>query len=190
MIGKTILPRRLGILLLGILLSGCAAMRPEPPEVQLAGLTVSDLSLSHANFLATLSVFNPNSAALDIEALEFALDLGNVRIARGSTAKAFSIPAEQTGQASLRLSTSLLDLFRLTRKLRGLQEVPFRITGQVRVGGPGFLWVTVPIKSEGSIPLTGTFDQLFSASDKFWLQPGRLLPAEPAMPETSQPPGR
>ena len=160
--------------LLPVLLSGCAAMRPEPPEVQLAGLEISDLSLSHANFLANLSLYNPNSTALEVEGLEFALFLKDVRVARGSTAKAFTIPAEQTGSAALRLSTSFIDLFRLSQKLKGLDEVPFRISGEVRVGGPGFLWLTVPIDSEGTIPLAGALDELFADPDRFLNQPGRL----------------
>ncbi|MCM2266050.1 MAG: LEA type 2 family protein [Desulfuromonadales bacterium] len=182
--------RLLIALLLGTVLTGCAAIRPEPPDVQLAGLTISDLSLSHANFLATLSVFNPNNSTLDIEGLEFALSLDEVQIARGATAKAFSIPAEQTGETSLRLSASLLSLFRLTHKLKGLNEVPFRIAGQIKVGGPGFLWMTVPINSEGSIPLVGTFDQFLSTPDDFWRQPDRLLPEETPGPDTTKPPGR
>lgn len=168
--------RLLLALLFAFLFTGCAAIRPEPPEVQLAGLTISDLSLSHANFLATLNLYNPNSAALDVEGLDFALFLDNVKVARGVTAKSFSIPAEQTGQAALRLSTSLLSLFRLSQTLKGLDEVPFRVAGEVRVGGPGFLWMTVPIDSEGTIPLAGALDQIFSAPDEFWRQPGRLLP--------------
>ena len=163
-------------LLLGCLLSGCATIRPEPPDVQLAGLTISDLSLSHANFLATVSLYNPNSTALEVEGLEFALFLGNLRFAQGKTAKTFTVPAEQTGEAALRLSTSFLDLFRLSQKLKKLDEVPFRIAGEIRIGGPGFLWMTVPIASEGTIPLAGALDQLFSTPEDYWRQPGRLLP--------------
>lgn len=182
--------RLLVTLLLGLMLGGCAAMRPEPPEVQLAGLTISDLSLSHANFLATLSLYNPNSTALDVEGLEFALFLDDVRIARGVTAKSFTLPAEQTGTAALRLSTSFIDLFRLSRKLKGIDEVPFRIDGKVRVGGPGFFWLTVPVESEGIIPLSGALGEIFSVPDEFWRQPGRLLPEETSRPDTLNPAGR
>jgi LEA14-like dessication related protein len=170
-------------MLCGWLLSGCVALRPEPPEVQLAGLTVSDLSLTHANFLATVSLYNPNSAALAIEGLHFELFLADIRVARGVTAKAFTIPAEQTGSAALRLSTSFLDLFRLAHQLKGIDQVPFRLAGAVKVGGPGFLWASVPINSQGSIPLTGSFEQLLATPDEFWRQPDRLIPGEsPALP--------
>ena len=177
-------------LLLALLLTGCAALRPEPPEVQLAGLTISDLSLSHANFLATLSVYNPNSTPLDIEGLEFALSLADLRVAKGKSAKAFSIPAEQTGSAPLRLSASYFDLFRLAQKLKGLDEVPFRIDGEVRIGGPGFFWMTVPVDSEGKIPLSGALDQLLSKPEEFWREPDRLLPKSADEPNPAQPTGR
>lgn len=190
MTGKTILLRLLGTLLLGIVLTGCAAMRPDPPEVQLAGLTVSDLSLSHANFLATLSIYNPNDSTLEIEGLDFTLALDKVQVAHGATAKAFSIPAEQTGEASLRLSTSLINLFRLGQKLKGREEVPFRIDGKVKIGGPGFLWMTVPIRSEGNLPLAGALDRFLAVPENYRLQPDRLLPEKAPEPGTIEPPGR
>ena len=176
MISKHQLLRLSVVLLVGLVLSACATIRPEPPQVQLAGLTISDLSLSHANFLATLNLYNPNRSALDVEGLEFALFLDESQVARGTTAKAFSIPAEQTGSAALRLSTSFLDLFRLSQRLQKLDEVPFRIAGEIRIGGPGFLWMTVPIDSRGTIPLTGFLDQMLFNPDDFWRQPGRFAP--------------
>ena len=179
--------------LIALLLSGCAAMRPEAPEVQLVGLTVSDLSLTHANFQSELSLYNPNGAALEIEGLEFAFFLDDVLIARGASSKAFTIATEQTGSATLRLSTSFLNLFRLTQKLKGRSEIPFRVAGEVRIGGPGFLWVTVPVDSKGTIPLAGAIGEIFSAPDNFWRQPGRLVPENPPLekdpPTPPSPPG-
>lgn len=190
MLAKTRRNRLPLLALLVLLLTGCAAIRPDPPEVQLAGLTISDLSLSHANFLATVSVYNPNRSALDIEGLQFELFLDEVQIARGVTAKAFSIPAEQTGSAALRMSASFLDLFRLSQRLKGLEEVPFRIAGEVKVGGPGFLWLTVPVKSEGRVPLAGALDKLLFAPDDFWRQPDRFLPEKTPAPGAANPTGR
>ena len=182
--------RLLPILMLVFLLTGCATLRPEPPEVQLAGLTISDLTLSHANFLATLNLYNPNHSALDIKGLEFALFLDEMQVSRGATAKAFSIPAEQTGSASLRLSTSFVSLFRLAQRLKSLDAVPFRVAGEVKIGGPGFLRMTVPIDSKGTIPLAGTLDQLIFAPDEFWRQPERLQPQEELHPGAVNPAGR
>ena len=184
--------RLIGFLLLlaTLLLPGCATLRPEPPDVQLTGLTINDLSLTHANFLATLSLYNPNRTALDIEGLQFELFLKDIRIARGATAKSFSIPAEQTGSAALRLSTSFLDLLRLAQKLKGLNQVPFRVAGEIRIGGPGFTWVTIPISSEGAIPLDGALGEIFTGPEEFWRQPDRLVPEGVTAPNPTTPAGR
>lgn len=182
--------RLLTIVLLGLTVTGCAAIRPDPPQVQLAGLQISDLSLSHANFLATLSLYNPNSKTLDIEGLQFTLFLDKVQVASGKTAKSFSIPAEQTGTADLRLAASFTDLFRLARKLKGIDEMPFRIAGDVRIGGPGFLWITVPIDTEGTVPLGGVLGEIFAEPREFWREPERLQPGGMAPPDSSNPTGR
>lgn len=173
---------RLSHLLIGMLISvvvsGCATLRPEPPEVQLAGLTVSDVSLTHANFLASVSLYNPNNTSLDVQRLQFEFFLDDIRLARGVTTKEFTIPAEQSGNASLRLSTSFLDLFRLARQLQNLDQVPFRLAGEIKIGGPGFLWITVPITSKGVIPISGNVEEILSSPGEFQRQPDRIRPNE------------
>ena len=157
------------IILLAISLTACAGLRPEPPEVQLAGLEITNVSLSHANFLATLSLFNPNSFGLDIEGLKFTLFLNDVRIAKGLTAKAFSIPAEESGEAAIRLSSSFLNLFQLSRSLQNQDEITFRIAGEIKIGGLGLLGATIPIEREGTLPLSDSLNQLFPESQPLHL---------------------
>jgi LEA14-like dessication related protein len=148
------------VILLALTLSACTGFRPAPLEVQLAGLEITEMSLSHANFLATLRLFNPNDIVLNIESIKFTLFLNEVRIAKGLTAKDFSIPAEESEEATIRLSTSFFDLFQLTRKLQNQDEITFRIAGEVKVGGFGLFGITVPIEREGSLPLSNSLDQL------------------------------
>jgi LEA14-like dessication related protein len=152
--------RTLSAILLVSVLCACAALRPAPPEVQLTGLEITDLSLSHANFLARLQLYNPNGVSLDIKGLQFTLFLNDVRVADGQTAKALTIPAEQSGEASIRLSSSLFNLYQLTRKLQGQDQIAFRIDGEVKIGGLGILSTTIPIEREGVLPLSGTLNQL------------------------------
>jgi LEA14-like dessication related protein len=153
--------------LLAISLTACAGIRPQPPEVQLSGLEISDVSLSHANFLATLKLFNPNSIGLDIEGLKFTLFLNDVRVAKGQTAKVFSIPAEDSRDVAVRLSSSFLDLFQLTRSLQNQQEVNFRIVGEIRIDGAGMLGRSIPLEREGTLPLSGSLNQLRPDSQLF-----------------------
>ena len=149
-------------LLLMFSLTACAGLRPAPPEVQLAGLEITDMSLSHANFMATLKLYNPNNFGIEIEGLQFTLFLNDIRIAKGLTAKAFSIPAEDNGVATLRLSSSFFSLFQLTNSLQDREELTFRISGEVHIGGTGLLGATIPIEREGTLPLSGSLNQLRS----------------------------
>ena len=48
--------RTLVMICLACSLTACAGLRPEPPVVQLSGLDITDVYLSHANFLATLTL--------------------------------------------------------------------------------------------------------------------------------------
>ncbi len=158
--------RTLLLSIIVISLTACAGIRPEPPEVQLSGLEITDLSLSHVNFLASLKLFNPNSVGLDIEGLRFTLHLNDVRVATGQTAQAFHIPAEEFGEAAIRLSSSFLNLLQLTGKLQGQSEIAFRLAGEVRVGGLGILGATIPIDHEGHLPLTGSLNRLSPSSSR------------------------
>jgi len=139
-------------------------MRPAPPEVQLSGLEITDLSLSHANFLAKLQLYNPNGVSLDIKSLKFTLFLNDVRVADGQSKKSLTIPAEETGEATIRLSSSFFNLLQLTRKLQDQDQIAFNIDGEVKVGGLGILSTTIPIEHEGTLPLVGTLNHLRSGN--------------------------
>ena len=148
------------LLLLATGLAACAGIRPAPPEVQLSGLEITDLTLSHANFLARLQLYNPNGVSLDIKSLRFTLFLNDVRVADGQSTKPLTIPAEENGEASIRLSSSFLNLLQLSRKLHDQDQIAFNLNGEVKVGGLGILSTTIPIEHQGTLPLAGTLNRL------------------------------
>jgi LEA14-like dessication related protein len=148
------------LILLAAGLASCAVIRPAPPEVQLSGLEITDLSLSHANFLARLQLYNPNGVSIDIKSLKFTLFLNDIRVADGQSTRPLTIPAEENGEATLRLSSSFFNLLQLTRKLQDQDQIAFSLDGEVRVGGLGILSTTIPIKHEGALPLAGTLNRL------------------------------
>ena len=154
------LTRAVTVILFAAALASCAGMRPAPPEVQLSGLEITDLSLSHANFLARLQVYNPNGVSLDIKGLRFTLFLNDVRVADGQSTKPLAIAAEESGEAVIRLSSSFISLFQLTQKLQDQDQIAFRLDGEVTVGGMGLFNTTIPIERDGVLPITGTLNQL------------------------------
>ena len=48
----------------------------------------------------------------------------------------------------------------MTRKLQDQDQIAFVIDGEVKVGGLGILSTTIPIEHQGTLPLTGTLNQL------------------------------
>jgi LEA14-like dessication related protein len=145
----------LSYLLVGItlLLTACASIRPEPPEVSLLSLQLENLTLSHAIISADLSLYNPNDFPLDIQRAVYALTLENTQVARGQSTNKLRSAAHDTGSLTLRLSSSYLNLLRIGRNSQQ-QDIPFAIDGQVTLGGFGVLSRTVSFKEEGIIPLS------------------------------------
>ncbi len=138
-----------------MLLISCAMVQPVPPEVNLVALEVQELTLSHANMLANLRIFNPNQVALDIREVDYALFLNGIRVSSGRTAKGVSIDAEKSGEIALRLSSAYWDMLRVVNQAQAGKDIGFKILGSVKVGGFGILGKTFKFEREGAIPLEG-----------------------------------
>ena len=148
---KSFAPLRLLVVVL--LLTACASVRPLPPEVSLLSLKLDNLTLSHAILSADLSLYNPNDFPLDIEKVAYSLSLQDIQVAQGQSANKVHIASHDTGTLTLRLSSSYLNLLRIGRDSQQ-QDIPFSIDGQVTLGGFGVLSRTVSFKEEGIIPLS------------------------------------
>lgn len=135
-----------------LLLTACASLRPNPPEVNLLSLQLEKLTLSHAIMSVDLSLYNPNDFALDIQRAVYSMRLDDIQVAQGQATTGVHIPAHDTGNLTLRLSSSYLKLLRIGRNSQE-KDIPFAIDGQVTLGGFGVLSRTVSFKEEGIIPL-------------------------------------
>jgi LEA14-like dessication related protein len=136
-----------------LLLCSCATLRPDPPEVNLFGLQLENLTLSHAIFTADLNLYNPNNFAITVEKVRYALALKGIRIAHGQSSRSVRIEPLGSGDLAVRLSSSYLNLLRISRQAQGEEEIPFAIEGEITIGGFGVLSRTIPFKEEGIIPL-------------------------------------
>jgi len=141
------------ILCVVLLLSGCAAMRPTPPEVNLIGIEVRDISLTHVNLLANLRLFNPNAASITVLEVDYTLFLNGVKVSQGQTAKPVSIGAEDYGDVDLRMSSAYWDLFQFLNRMQTGEELEFSLQGSVKVGSLGMLSQTFTFDKHGNIPL-------------------------------------
>lgn len=138
---------------ISLALWGCALRPVEAPEVDLMNLQVTELTLTHANMLAGLRIYNPNSIALTVKDVEYTLELNGIRVSRGRSLKEVSVGAEQYGEIDLRLSSAYWDLLRLVGQAQNGENVRFDLRGRIRVGGLGLLSKTYDFSKEGEIPL-------------------------------------
>ncbi|WP_305042792.1 LEA type 2 family protein [Geoalkalibacter sp.] len=146
----SVFPRILLVLTL-VLFAGCASMRPEPPQVSLVGLQVQELTLSHVNMLAELSLFNPNRVGLTIEEVDYALSLNGIRVSSGKSLAAVKVGAGESANVSLRIAGSYLKMLQLITSLQRGDELKYLLDGAVKVGGLGVLGRTFPLREEGLI---------------------------------------
>ena len=142
-------------LLVALLLTSCAAMKPVAPEINLMGLVVDEVTLSHVNMVANLRLFNPNAVTLQVQSVEYELQLNGVKVSAGQSLRSLDIAPDDYGNLDLRLSSAYWDIFRFVNNLQQGEELDFRLTGKVRVGGLGIIGHTFNFDHEGKIPLVG-----------------------------------
>lgn len=152
---RHILPRVVLIVLLLASLSACALKPVIAPEVSLSDLQITELSLTHANMLAGLKIFNPNSMAVNIQQVDYTLSLNGIRVSSGQSSKEVSIGAEEYGNLSLRMSSAYWDLLRIFNQVQTGKTAKFLLDGKVKVGGFGLLGKTFDFKKEGDVSLSG-----------------------------------
>jgi len=140
-------------LLAACLIASCAAMQPAAPEINLMGLVMDEVTLSHVNMVANLRLFNPNAVTLRVESVEYELQLNGVKVSDGKSLRSLDIAANDFGSMDLRLSSAYWDLFRVVNNIQQGEEFDFHLTGKVRVGGLGIIGHTFNFDHEGKIPL-------------------------------------
>ncbi len=128
----------LSILALGAaLLVGCAGtpLKPQPPEVTVKSVRPVGISLTEQTLMFTLSVNNPNSFSLPIEAVDFVARLSDQQIASGTSVQSTTIPAKGTGLLEVEVRTKLSDVLDKFRQLMtgGGLKLNYGLEGNVKV---------------------------------------------------------
>lgn len=139
-------------LLCTLLLLACTSLdrlRPQAPEVTLAGIRPVSISLFEQIFEVDLRVHNPNSFELPIEGLEYTLRVRDEKVARGGSSEAVTLPPHESRLVTVSAVGSLFGLLQLLRKQQDT-AFDYRLEGSVDVGGvPG----RVNFDREGSLDL-------------------------------------
>ena len=151
---RTTMPSRAGILALAVLavagLGACTGLRDlEPPEVVLIGIQPLESTLLEQRFRVELRIYNPNNRDLDVDGVDFELDVNGQRLARGAGAETLTLPRLGEARTSVVVSTSFLSVARQLLVLDQTQPVSYRLKGRLHLGTG--LGVTLPFERSGEI---------------------------------------
>lgn len=122
-----------GLLLVLLVLGGCAGLMLQPPSVTLAHMEVTEVGLFEQRFAFKLRVVNPNNAEIAITGLSFEIELNNEPFAKGVSSKPVKVP--RLGEALLDVTavTGFTGVLRqITEVFRGSRDaMSYRIKGRL-----------------------------------------------------------
>lgn len=131
--------QRLLALLLPLGLAACSGLplNAAAPKVSVAEVGIRHLDLYEQHYDVGLQVTNPNGFELQIEALEFELELNGQPFARGRSRTATVIPALSGTVLRVDATTLSQNLVQqiVTLRPESLRDgVPYRVRGRVKTG--------------------------------------------------------
>ena len=145
---------RLAAVILLLAAAGCASLTSlEAPEVRVTSLQMLESAPGslEQRFAVGLRLTNPNNRAIDVEGIDFELELNGNRLARGVTDNAFELPRLGEAETQVVVTTSLFDVLRQALDLAGRSDaaMDYRVRGRLHLGS-GFVR-SIPFDREGRI---------------------------------------
>jgi LEA14-like dessication related protein len=143
-----------------LFLSGCAGVGKTlaPPRVTLANIQVEEVKAFETVFQIELRVFNTNDIAIEIKGIDCELEINGRKFASGVSKVGKEIPSYGTDIIPITLYSSVLEMVRGFLNLPNKEELQYKISGHVHLGGGPLVPSVVPFKSEGEFSLEGLND--------------------------------
>ena len=150
----------LALLIAVALLSACSGLfvKPEPPQVSLAAVSLLDANLLEQRFMLRLRIQNPNGFSLPVNALTYALEINDTAFVKGQSNHAVTVP--KFGSEFLDVE-AISNLAGIARQLKDLLAA-MRTNVRYRLIGTAYLGTNdrrVPFEQAGEIDLPALFSQ-------------------------------
>lgn len=125
------------------------------PVVDLRGVQIMGLGFNSQTFLLSFDINNPNSFALPVRSVNYALKLDGQAFASGQTASEFSVPANGASQFAISVDLNLLQtapqLLSIVRQ-SARKDVGYELHGRLALDLP--FVPAVDYRNTGSIRLS------------------------------------
>lgn len=120
-------------LIISLMLSACAGLlkKPEPPQVQLAGVVLTQANLLEQSFIIKLQLSNPNDFELPIKGLLYQVDVNDQEFVHGSSLAEITLPAKGSAILEVDAKTNLQALARQLRGIKAAENARYRIRGEI-----------------------------------------------------------
>ncbi len=126
---------------------------PSLPEVSVASMSVSDVSLFGARLDIILAVNNPNAFAIGLDQFTYSLDIGEIPILSGETENLRQIEENEAATIAVPVNLDTLSMGRAAMGLLDGSAAPYSIRGEMRFRTPGGGTRTMPFSKSGEASL-------------------------------------
>jgi LEA14-like dessication related protein len=145
--------RSVPLLLLAVVLSGCALFVPklETPRLSIVDLQVRKATLIEQQLQVRVRVENPNDRSLPVKGLSYTIYLGGQEFATGVSDASFVVPALGTAEFNMDVTANAAGaIFAILGKPGG-QGIDYRMQGRVELSH-GWLR-SIPFEQSGTFTL-------------------------------------
>jgi LEA14-like dessication related protein len=140
---------------LWLLLTGCASLDLEPPELTLVDLQPSEATLFETTLSVRLRLANPNPEPLTLNGASFKLTLGGHKVGRGLCDETVTVGRFGTEIIAATFHVSNASLLLRLQKILDRQSVAYGISGKLYLDHSGSSR-KLRLESSGQLDLGGT----------------------------------
>lgn len=113
------------------LLTGCATLNLEPPDLHLADLDLEEVTVLESTGTVTLRIVNSNPEPLKVDGVALTLRLNGRKIGKILSSEAQEIPRLATETIQGELHVSHLAVLTLVQEIMDSQEADYSLSGKV-----------------------------------------------------------
>lgn len=143
-----------------LILSACSlpGQRVESPRITLSSIKLQDINLFEAVLHIEMRVLNPQGVSYDIKGIDCVLDMDQVKLASGVSNKPIHLPALQSAVIPLTVYSSVEDMAKCLKELKGKDEINYSIKGKLHLAGGLLKPSMIAFNTDGQISLQGLKD--------------------------------
>ena len=131
--------RRLGLVLISLLLAACAAMEPQrdPVRVSVSGIRVLESTLLEQLYLVTLRIQNHEPESITVSGGSFDLEINGRDFGSGVTDQTVTVPGYSDAKIEVRMVSTVFGVLRLIQGMRERtdQTMQWELSGRLSLEG-------------------------------------------------------